>query len=205
MKRMSILLLTIIAVITVGIVIGASDTNENIAGMPRPERTITAQQQQPAGVIDGAVMPELIPDTVAYTLLFRLLSDRNTEDERNRVRSYLRMALRCSDCPNQLEPEAQRASEEVLIDAVLRVVERFERRVGALDRQAEQIHAQNPHPDSAALARLNLLQQQKEAVIAELVASLPRRLGVDGAERMRRHVNERVKRRVRITPEHVHN
>lgn len=65
---------------------------------PRTElelQTINQQQNtvpNPPGTIDGAVNPELIPDAIAYSMLFRLISDRQTEAERKSIQSYLAQA-----------------------------------------------------------------------------------------------------------------
>lgn len=42
------------------------------------------------GTIDGAKNPELIPDHVAYSAIFRMLSNRHTKDEIDRVRAYVK-------------------------------------------------------------------------------------------------------------------
>src|SRR5215216_4930848 len=49
-------------------------------------------------VIDGAITPEKIPDHEAYIILFRLIARRETDEEKSRIRSYLKQALGCSKC-----------------------------------------------------------------------------------------------------------
>src|SRR2546425_12698070 len=41
------------------------------------------------GTIDGAKNQELIPDHTAYSAIFRMLSDRHTKDETDRLRAYV--------------------------------------------------------------------------------------------------------------------
>jgi hypothetical protein len=146
---------------------------------------------------DGAVNPHptSIPDQVAYTLLFRMLAERNTADEKNAARSYLKMVFGCSDCDDY----QQRAAEKQ-IKAFLVVVKQFERRVGNLDRQAQELHDLNgPNPSHDVLAQLNELESQKEVIVSQLVDSLPNHLDEDGMAKLHRHLNERVKRKVKMT------
>lgn len=205
MRALAVLLL-VTAVGAVGIATGISKgtvntTPKTIKTFGGATNSTSIANQQSVGFIDGAVNPELIPNNVAYSLLFRLLSDRHTEEEKRRARSYLQMVFGCGNCSDQ-----ERAASKAHIDAFLAVVQEFEQRVSPLDRRAEEIHAQNwrPNPSPAVLAELNALQAQKDAIVAELIASLPTRLGVDGAERLRQHINERVKRRTKIGPPHNH-
>lgn len=143
--------------------------------------------KHPAGFVDGATNPALIPDNTAYTLLFRLLSNRNTEKEKGYVQAYIK----------QMEIENA--------DALLAVVKKFESRIGAIDRKAKKIHEQKgPNFDDQALAQLNRLQEQKEEIVADIITSLPSQMGTEDSDRLRRHVNDRVKRKIKITPEHTH-
>lgn len=187
MRRFSIPLLALIVVSVISLMIGVSSSanRDRRSVLPSP---VPVVPQQPAGMIDGSATPALIPDRVAYSLLFRLLSNRHTEAEKTRIRAYAKqMDLRD-------------------VDSLLAVVEDFERRVGILDRKAQRIHERNgPNLDSHALTQLNELQRRKEEIVAEIVASLPDRLGADSMEKLRRHVNERVKPRVRMNPDHIHN
>ncbi len=194
-RRLLVILLIVVAIGVVGI------ATVSIATVSLPKGSTGTAPPQAAGFIDGSVNPELIPDQVAYALVFRLLSDRHTEEEQNHARSYLRMAFGCGNCSDR-----ERATSEAHISVFLAVLREFERRVGPLDRRAEEIHAQNwrPNPSPAVLAELNALQVQKEAIIVELIASLPVRLGADGAARLHRHINERVKRKTKIGPPHIH-
>jgi hypothetical protein len=137
---------------------------------------------QPKHVIDGAVNPELIPDRQAYLMLFRLLANRHSEAERKSIWAYI-------DGMNLGGP-----------DKLLAVADDFERRIGELDSKAQQIHEQSAsNLDAQAIAQLNSLQGQKEKIVDELIASLPNRLGADGAEKCRQHITERVKRRMKYS------
>lgn len=50
--------------------------------------TDTKPLDDPPGTINGAINPELVPDRIAYTLLFRLISNRQTDEEKGRIRAY---------------------------------------------------------------------------------------------------------------------
>ncbi len=61
------------------------------------------------GTIDGAVTPDLIPDSTAYSTLFRFISNR-PEDEKARIRAYLQMlnlSTACRSCPHDLSQGGQ--------------------------------------------------------------------------------------------------
>lgn len=170
--------------------------------------TQTSGQEQvpdPPGTIDGAINPELISDQAAYMLLFRLLSNRHTPEGQAHARSYLRMAFGCGSCGQGKKSKKEIESEDVMINVVLAVVDKFEKRVGVLDRQAKDIWGRNgPNLDSRSLARLNDLQRRKEEIVTKIVASLSDDLGVEAKEKLSKHVNERVKRKVKVTPTHIH-
>ena len=154
------------------------------------ERVVNSRnsaERLPPGSIDGSVNPESIPDEIAYSLLFRLLAQRDTKEENAKIRSYIKL-MNVTDAKG-----------------LLSVVDEFERRVGKLDRQAEKIHEKRgPNLDSQALARLNALEQQKNEIIADIVQTLPGRIDVDNLDNLRTHIKERVKRNVKMIPEHVH-
>jgi hypothetical protein len=192
-RKLLVILLITVVVSAFGIVTGDSRRPGNVRG-----ESSSTLQPQAAGLINGEVTPELIPDHVAYGLVFRLLSDRNTDEEKTRARSYLRMVFGCDDCS-----ERERLVSEKHINAFLAVAHAFEERVGVLDRRAQEIWQVNPSPE--VLAELNVLQQQKEIIVAELISSLPARLGPNGARRLHQHITDRVKRKTKIGPPHIHN
>ncbi len=160
----------------------------------------SAQHQELPGTIDGGKTPDLIPDHVAYSALFRLLSNRRTEDEAYRARAYVKqMGLgthRCRSCP----PELSTAESDV--DVVLASAEEFYQRINALDQQVAEIKQRNwPNPSGHTMAALTVLQQQREAVAIQIAVSLAARLTPKGMERVRRYINEHVKQRVKLIPE----
>src|SRR5262245_50822263 len=109
MKLTVVLLIAIIAT-TLAITTASSDTSKNSV-VPKAAK-IMPLPQDPTGTIDGATQPDMIPDRVAYSLLFRFLSGRNTEDEKNRARAYLRMIFSCRDCATHKETAEQKAAAQ---------------------------------------------------------------------------------------------
>ncbi|MGI8656716.1 MAG: hypothetical protein ACR2LC_16040 [Pyrinomonadaceae bacterium] len=208
------LLVALVLAVIVGAIGVVSAISNNAAkaasnGATSKVKTLTnttkqAPQEQPAdpeGVIDGATHPEKISDQLAYTLLFRFLSGRNTEAEKNRARSYLKYALGCSNCGAKTAFPQPDSAGKGQIDALLSVAADFEQRVGAFDRLAKNIKDQHKFKlDENDRANLKALQKQKEAIVSELVDSLPTRLGTANAEKIRRHINEEIKPKVKISP-----
>lgn len=154
-----------------------------------------ALPQDPEGTIDGAKNPEKIPDKAAYSLLFRFLSGRTTDAEKNRARAYVRMMLRGTGC---VPPGA---SEEAHIDSLLAAAEDFNRRASVLDRQAQEVKGNNRFDRSPEkLSKLKGLQKHKDALVMEVVATLPGRLGADVAQKLHEHMNTVFKRKMKIKP-----
>lgn len=166
-----------------------------------PEASAGTAHQQPSDVTDGDGNPELIPDRVAYSLLLRLIANRQTIDERGRIRSYIRgMGLgrqSCKGCPKPAG--ADEAEDDRDIDALIALAEEFHRRVSVLDQQAKEIKLRaRTAPEPQVMAQLAQLQRQKEAIVDEVIAALPARLSAGGLESTRRHVNGRVKARIKM-------
>lgn len=152
------------------------------------------------GTIDGAKNPELIPDHVAYSAIFRMLSNRHTNDEIIRMRAYVKqMGLgkqTCQPCP----PGFGTADSDV--DALLNTAEEFYQRVQVIDNQVAEIKDRSwPNPSKEVLAQLRVLQQRKETIAVELAASLSARLTPEGLQVMRRHISAHVKQHVKLIPE----
>ena len=131
-KLMSLLLLAAVAAAGVAVgtataTIDASNSHANIMA------------QQPETIIDGHLNPEKIPDHEAYTILCRLIAGRETEDEKNNIRPYLRGVLGCSDCNKQKKSNLTAEIENADIDALIAAAATFDQRVSILDQQATEI------------------------------------------------------------------
>lgn len=202
-KLTAVVLITIIAS-TLAITTASSNTSKNPVVAKAP--TIMPLPQDPTGTVDGSTQPDMVPDRVAYSLLFRFLSGRNTEDEKNRARAYVRMIFGCKDCGSEKVNDKQKAAAEAEVEAFLSIASDFDRHVGALDRQAREVKG---HPgaklDNEGRNKLGQLKKQKDTFVDSLVGSLPSRLGASGVAKLRRYMKEEFKQKVKIGPAHKQN
>lgn len=119
MKTVIVLLVLLIAV-TALLLHHDSNGTASVTGTVVTEAAVLPQQ--PSRIIDGAVHPELISDRVAYSLMFRLIANRRTPEEKGRIRAYLRhIGLGDAD-----------------IDGLIAAAEEFHQGVNPLDGQAKQ-------------------------------------------------------------------
>jgi len=162
--------------------VNATEMNSVAAHM-----THTAMQQLDSSTtIDGAVTPQLVPDTVAYSLFFNFFSDR-AESERGQLQSY------CN----------QTALVHVSLDGLLRAAAYYRERVAGIDAQAEALRNSVPHDsimEPQTQAQFSALRLQREAVINEAIAKLPDFIGAEGALAVRRHIDQRIKTHTKIVP-----
>lgn len=140
----------------------------------------------PLGTIDGATNPEMIPDHVAYMLIFRTIATpQGTDFEKARSRAWAKFS-------GLDEGEAYK-----LIEAA----NEFVTQVKPLDQQAHEIKNRSwPNPDASVMAQLTALQARKEALVANIITSLPNRLGELTAEKLHQHVSDNLKRKMKIAP-----
>lgn len=197
-KVTAVLLIAIIAG-TLAITTASSNASKNPVVAKAPP--IMPLPQDPSGTIDGSTQSDMIPDRVAYSLLFRFLSGRNTEDEKNRARAYVRMIFGCKDCGTQKETAEQKAAAQAEVEAFLSIASDFDKHVGALDRQAREIKGHGGAKlDKEARIKLGHLKEQKDTFVDSLMASLPARLGASGVAKLRRYMKEEFKQKVKIGP-----
>jgi len=91
--------------------------------------------------------------------------------------------------------------DEAAADKLIEAANEFNTRVGSLDQQANEIKNRTwPNPDAATMARLTELHGKKEALVTEIVSSLPARLGEQTAGKLRQHVTDHLKRKMKIAP-----
>jgi hypothetical protein len=163
------------------------------------------QTLDPDGTINGAKHPEKIPDRIAYAVLFRLIGGHNTEEEKNRILSYVKQMLGCKSCGKGKIKEEELQAYNNRIDSIVNAADEFQQQVGVLDKQVQEIVRDNwPRYTSEVRARLSELQRRKEAIINEIVFSLQNRLDSSGRAKLRKHLDERVKRKIKIIPPHQH-
>jgi hypothetical protein len=186
---------------TVGITKKIARTKQVVS---KPNKT--PQQQIPPdlpGTIEGAKTPELIPDHAAYSILFRFISNRETDVEKKRIRSYIRQIIfRCQNCGKPNKGNQQPESDNGDTEALIAIAEQYYQRVKILDQQADEIRGTGlSNLDKHAISQLTTLGTQKEKLALEVAASLPNHLSAAGVENVRRHINEYVKRRIKIVPQ----
>lgn len=211
MKRnITFVLLLVIAIATLGLAAASSSKSlmdkESNAVQEAPndlnsQQVVTQPQlEDPPGIIDGAQNPEMIPDHIAYLMLFRLISNRPTAEDREGIRSYVRqMGLGKQDCTRC--PTAG-STEDVDIEALLSAADDFYQRISIIDQQTTEIKDRTwPNPTPDTLTQLNQLQSQKETLVADVVSSLPSRLSAEAVNKIRSHINGHVKQRVKLFPE----
>lgn len=182
MKHLAILLLAVIIsiVIVVATQINASHKTEAIP--------TTNVEQNAARAIDGATNPEMISDRIAYLMFFQLISEHlktNEVKDRQRLEGYFDMTT------------LERADRDALINAATLL----RQSTAPLAHQAKEIKDRNfPNPSPQVMQQLTALQRQREAITDESTATLPNRLSLKGLQKLRRFINEHVKRKVKILP-----
>lgn len=208
MKRTVFVVLSVVATVAALGVATVSSTKSlsikpkketyEVASKSTTQQSAARQEHvDPPGTINGALNPELISDKVAYSMLFRLVADRPTQEEQNSIRSYLRQAgLGCQTCG-----ATPTGAEEAEIEAIIAAAEEFHRRVSLLDNQADEIKNRTwPNPSAEVMMQLRQLDAQYEAIVTETIASLPARLGASGIRKLQRHVSEGMKRKIKVSP-----
>lgn len=188
---------------------GTKTKKPSEVGAAPAEPANRARQEQPADddpyVTDGEKHPERIPDHVAYSLLFRMIANRKTDEEKGRIRAYLAEAgLGKSGCPTcpKMQPQDASRGTDADADALIAAAEEYHRRVGVLDRRAKELKQRGKAEAIPNVkGQLTALQRQKEVLVIGIVNSLSARLSANGLEKVRQHVNERVKRKVKIRTE----
>lgn len=209
-KLLTVLLLVSIVSCVFAVLAGAtSRTDKNLSNKAKaigsePSKVAVSQPLQDSTganeIIDGSEHPERIPDVTAYTLLFRLIANRREGEEKQRIRAYLgEMGLGdrvCTSCQKSNDPTRGTKAD---VDAIIAAADEFQQRVGSLDLTAKRIKddARN-NPATDAKIKLIKLQRQKQGIVMQIIASLPSRLSVKGLEIFQRHINERVKRNIKM-------
>jgi hypothetical protein len=199
-SKLGFLIVLSLIMVAVGLTVSSKSHPHTGTSMAVGPQVVPTNSNDLPGTIDGAKNPELIPDAVAYSAIFRLLSNRRTEDEVIKARAYVKqMGLgkhNCRACPPAIDtPESD-------VDALLAAAEEFYQRISVLDQQVAEIKDRTwPSPTAAIMAQLAGLQQQREAVATQVAASLPTRLTPEGMQRVSKHINEHVKQRLKLVPE----
>jgi hypothetical protein len=149
--------------------------------------TPTNHETQFAAVNSGQ-NSELIPDRIAYLMVFRLLSSYKNEAERNRLRGYVQQNLGITD-NNEIE-------------AVFRLADDFKQRTIPLDNQINAIKDRY-HPTHSPFnnddrKKLEKLKKDKEKIVDDLIRDLPNRLSANGKDKLHRNIQEKVKQKIKM-------
>lgn len=178
----------------------------NTANAQNAEQSQASRQPLPdaPGVINGKTHPELIPDHVAYAMLFRVVANRPEESAQRSIRAYVKQIFQCRDCGAGLRPGqavSEPAGDNPDIDAFLAVAEEHHQRITVLDNEAAKIKGRSwPEPAPEVMAKLTKLQADNEALTAEIAASLPAHLSAEGMKQLRLFIVEHVKPAIKIMP-----
>lgn len=138
----------------------------------------------------GSSNPQLISDRIAYTMILRLLSSHGNDPTKiKRLRGYVQQNLGINEPSDVL--------------AVFRLAVDFKQRNSPLDNQVNSIkesyHALgHPTISQTDQQRLDRLKQDKERVVDDLIADIPRRMSVNGKNRLNQSIQERVKSKIRM-------
>lgn len=139
--------------------------------------------QRPQARVDGETNPDLIPDSAAYEILFRLLSSSNMAEKKREERksAYLRVAGFTS-------PE---------VAAIANAAYEYNRQIEPLDTEVDSIkHANWPTPSLQVMNQLTQLQRQKEMIIEIIAGGLQGQTNRYSPIRLRNHINE-IKRKTK--------
>ena len=151
------------------------------------------------GTIDGSKNPELIPDSVAYAMLFKTIAGQTTAEKKRSIRSYVsQLGLgeqRCKLCPTSTE------NGDGDIDALINAAEEYQQRISRLDIIATKIKGRSwPNPDQKVMKQLEQLQADNDAISRDMMATLPSRLSPTAWTRLQEQINQRVKPGIKIVP-----
>lgn len=132
---------------------------------------------QSAQIIDGAKNPEQIPDEVAWLLLFKTVADAPSAPEYE-VRAALLRRSGLSDL--EISNVVQAANDAMS-------------RISAMESDIQKSSLSMDQKTASLRAR-------RDVILRDVVRELALSMSPEPAEKFRRHVNEHVKRRIRITP-----
>ncbi len=138
-----------------------------------------AQQSAQASkaVIDGSKTPEQIPDAVAWLMLFKTIADSPTAPDHQTRAAFIR--------------DAGFTDEE--IEVVLSTANE------AMTRVREMENTIIPSSLNADL-KTQKLRSQRDMILTDVVHTLLARLSPEAAEKFRKHIDNRVKRDIKIIP-----
>lgn len=155
----------------------------NERSIAHQQHSVTQADVKTVVVFDGATNPDSIPDNVAFTYLFRLLVrnplSATQEADDARRKAYLTYFFR-KDCgPAGVEDRSLTEAEQ---DALLKYADSIAAKITGLDTAGQKL------PPTEAIT----------PIITTAMRELDLTLGPDVARKLRSHVNDRLKPRIKI-------
>lgn len=183
MKRLVISLVVVIATMLAIIVVGTGQFSAD--NKHSGHHKSSNPQRGPEPRTDGAATPNLIPDTAAYEIVFRLLSSTAPEDRKElRKAAYLKEA----------------GFDAAEAAAISNAAYEYKKQVEPLDEEVDNIKTLHwPRPSQGIMNELARLQQQKETIIADIADKLQRQLSYYNPVKLNNHVGA-VKRKIKGFP-----
>jgi len=149
-----------------------------------------AQPADPPGTIDGAKNPEMMPDEVAYGLVFLAVAEpmQSTPEQEARPRAKIGRA----------------GMSKLDTEAFLHTVNEYKNKLDALGAQVDEVYRRNPfpHPASTDWQKLADLDRQRQQLTAGTVSALPARLSSDGMRKLYDYLQQ-AKQGMKIIPESI--
>jgi len=181
--RQKTILIFLMTVAVVGLLESPSRSTSKVNALKMRE-----QQNNAPGVIDGAVSPQLIPDKVAYSLLFLSVAELANASPGQIARARAKIVKAHLD--------------EADINAFLFTANEYVEKVKALSAQAAEIHRRNPslNSNNPEWQRLLQLDKQKDQHLTSSIALLATRLSPLGMRKLQDYLQD-AKRRMKMVPE----
>jgi hypothetical protein len=157
-----------------------------------------SKPDQSPNIVEGANDPDAIPDYIAYSIMFRIISS-SQQLGKKRTRAYIRhLGLGDKECPTCSSQIGQKDQD---VDTLIEAADEYNRQVSILDQQAREIKERTWHNRTPeARAALSQLQRQKQELVGKTVASLSVRLRPEALEKLHQYINEGVKRKIKLLP-----
>ena len=141
----------------------------------------------PPGTIDGAKNPELIPDDVAYRVLFLAVAEPENPTEEQLARARAKIS------------RAQLSEEDTA--AFLNAATQFKAQIDSLAAQAAEISKGIAFVDPSSVQgrQLSQLGKQQDQVLANTLGALQTGLSAEGLQRLQAHIQS-IKRNMKVYP-----
>jgi uncharacterized protein YqiB (DUF1249 family) len=153
---------------------------------PQPTQSTRVDSSPPPGVVDGSKTPTAIPYEVAYLHLCRLLAN--------------------TAIPKEVRADALAGSNLTSseIDKVIAAASEFERATKNLDAEATAIkNAHWPQPSLEVLRTLEAMDQQRNAILTNVLTSLRSQIGIDASQRLAFFVEMNFIPKIRLVPSRI--